>query len=81
MAGRSRNWDAIGQRLSPSMTPSQIRTRMNEIVTRRNQIVHEGDYRRLERPRNAIRNGMTYSEAETDIDFVADLIDAIHAGM
>jgi ribosome modulation factor len=79
MAGRSRNWDAIGQQMNPPLTPVQIRSQLNAIVTRRNQIVHEGDYRRLEKPQNATRNLMTYTQAATAIDFLAQLVDAINA--
>jgi hypothetical protein len=79
MAGRSGNWDAIGQRMSPRQPPNDIRIRLNSIVTRRNQIVHEGDYERLERPRGPRRNSMSHSAARGDVDFLADLIDAIHA--
>jgi hypothetical protein len=79
MSGLSRNWEAIGSRMNPPMTRQQIRTRLNNLVTRRNQVVHEGDYRRLERPRNPGRNALTYAKAKSDIEFVAELIDAIHA--
>jgi len=59
MAGRARKWDEVGRRLNPRLRPHEIRNRLNGIVMRRNQIVHEGDYKRLERPRDATRNGMT----------------------
>jgi hypothetical protein len=79
MAGRPRNWDAIGQRLPRQMISAEIKERLNNIVTRRNQIVHEGDCRRLERPRNNLRNTLTLNEARADINFIAELIEAIHA--
>jgi hypothetical protein len=79
MAGCGKNWDRIGKRLTPPLSPAEIRTRLNGIVVRRNQIVHEGDYERLERPRGPRRNTMTPSQARRDVDFLADLIDAIHA--
>lgn len=78
MAGRSGNWDAIGQLLNPPLTTSGIRQRLDQIVTRRNQIVHEGDYQRLERPQTARRNGLNYSRARADVEFIAQLIDCIH---
>jgi hypothetical protein len=78
MAGLARNWEAIGQQLDPPMAPEEIRARLNSVVMRRNQVVHEGDYRRLERPQDAGRNSMTPGQARSDIDFVASLIDAIH---
>ncbi|MGH8793083.1 MAG: hypothetical protein ACRDXX_10600, partial [Stackebrandtia sp.] len=64
---------------NPSRTPTQIRIRLNAIVRRRNQIVHEGDYERLERPRGARRNSISHSQAMADVEFLADLIYAIHA--
>jgi hypothetical protein len=77
MSGLTRSWDEIGARLDPALRPPQIRRRLDSIVVRRNQIVHEGDYARLERPRGPGRNGITYAEAGADIAFIADLIDAI----
>src|SRR6266511_4952605 len=79
MAGVARRWDLIGEQMTPGMGAEAIRSRLNGIVMRRNQIVHEGDYERLERPRGARRNTMYSHEARADIDFVANLIDAIHA--
>jgi hypothetical protein len=78
MVGRSGSWNAIGQSMAPPMTADQIRVRLNAIVVRRNQIVHEGDYERLERPQRARRNGMTRTEAAADINFLTALIDAVH---
>lgn len=79
MAGLGGNWEKIGQRLATPLTPNEIRERLNGIVDRRNQIVHEGDYERLDRPQTARMNGITQREASTAVSFIADLIDAIHA--
>ena len=65
--------------MSPSMTTVQMRERLDEIVRRRNQIVHEGDYRRLDRPQDNGRNVMSHKRARDDINFIRTLIDAIHA--
>ena len=46
---------------------------------KRNQIVHEGDYERLERPQTAKSNPITQAEAVGHVDFVAGLINAIHS--
>lgn len=78
MAGRKHGWDAIGAKLVPPMRPTDIRSRLNEIVTRRNQIVHEGDYQRLDRPQNSKRNGLSHRQAKAEIEFVTALIGAIH---
>lgn len=79
MAGLKGRWKEIGQQMSPEMEPSEIRKRLDAIVRRRNQIVHEGDYERKERPRKAKTTPMSASQAAADIDFIAQLVDAIHA--
>jgi hypothetical protein len=78
MAGLKGRWKEIGKQMSPEMEPIEIRERLDAIVRRRNQIVHEGDYERKERPRKAKTTPMTESEARADIDFITKLVDAIH---
>jgi hypothetical protein len=78
MAGRSKAWPDIGKKMSPPQPHPETKKRLNEIVKRRNQIVHEGDYQRLEKPRGPKRNGMSHSQAESDIEFIGLLVDAIH---
>jgi hypothetical protein len=78
LAGRKKEWDAIGSRMSPERTPAEIKEGLNGIVRRRHQIVHEGDYARLDRPQNSRRNEMTTQQARADIDFIEQIIDAIH---
>jgi hypothetical protein len=79
MSGLSGNWTHIGAQFTPPLQPREIRLRLNAIVTRRNQIVHEGDYERLEKPRGPARNVMTQAQAQADIDFITELVRAIHA--
>jgi hypothetical protein len=79
MAGQSGVWKDIGAAMDPAMEPAEIRRRLNSIVVRRNQIVHEGDYERLEKPRGPGRNSITHRAALEDIAFIARLVDAIHA--
>ncbi len=78
MAGRKKDWGPIGATMSPSRTPDEIKERLDAIVRRRNQIVHEGDYERLQKPQKAKLNKLTQTEAGSDINFIAELIDAIH---
>jgi hypothetical protein len=78
MAGLSGRWEEIGKQMSPQMQPQAIKSRLDEIVMRRNQIVHEGDYERKERPRRAKTTPMSLSQARADIDFIVHLVDAIH---
>jgi hypothetical protein len=81
MAGRSKPWASIAAAMSPPTNPPALKLRLDEIVTRRNQIVHEGDYKRLERPRDPSRNLMPAGRAKADIDFLEQLIRAIHTTM
>jgi RiboL-PSP-HEPN len=78
MAGLSKPWNEVGKKMSPEMQPEELKTRLNAIVRRRNQIVHEGDYERKERPRKPRTTPITAKEARADIDFIAQLVDAIH---
>jgi hypothetical protein len=78
MAGREKEWSVIGAKISPPLKPDAIRKRLDEIVHRRNQIVHEGDYERLQKPQKAKLNPMTQKQARQDIDFIAQVINAIH---
>lgn len=79
MAGQAGRWDEIGAELNPPKTPREIKARLDPIVMRRNQIVHEGDYVRLERPQYSERNEISVEAAASDVDFVGALVDAIHA--
>lgn len=78
MAGKSQKWDAIAAAMPDAPTPAGIKARLNEIVERRNAIVHEGDYRRLDRPQRASLVDITPGEARDAVAFLSDLIDAIH---
>ena len=78
MAGLSGNWTAIGGQMTPVLQPQDIRSGLNAIVQRRNQVVHEGDYERLEKPRSARRNGVSVASARSDIEFITQLVNAIH---
>jgi hypothetical protein len=78
MAGRSKEWPEIGQHMTPEHSPEEIKDRLNTIVKRRNQIVHEGDYARLEKPQGPRKNEMTSKQARADIDFIEQIINAIH---
>lgn len=79
MAGIRKAWKDIVAAMSPPTTTAAVKRRLNEIVDRRNQIVHEGDYLRLDRPRGPRRNERRIVDAQADIDFIAAVIDAIHA--
>jgi hypothetical protein len=78
MAGVKKPWSAIASSMSPPMKTEDIKRRLNGIVMRRNQIVHEGDYERLDRPRGPNQNELTHAEAAADITFIRALVEAIN---
>lgn len=82
MAGRPRGWTDTADAMwgVPGVwTPEELKAGLNAVVDRRNRIVHEGDYERLERPQTAKLTSITAAQATRDVDFLADVIDAIHS--
>ena len=79
MSGRKSDWEGIGKQMTPQLTPEELRKQLDSIVARRNRIVHEGDYERLDRPQSAKLNEVGLSEANQMVAFLMSLIDAIHA--
>jgi len=69
-------WSEVAKEMYGSA--EEIKTRLNSIVRRRNQIVHEGDFARLARPRRVSLNPILRADVLSDIDFVHRLLDAIH---
>ena len=78
MAGLKKAWSSIGAAMAPQQDSEQIKERLNVIVRRRNQIAHEGDYVRLEKPQTARVNDISQADADLDVAYLEDLIDAIH---
>lgn len=70
-------WRKVAQRLT--LSADVVTSRLNSIVARRNQIVHEGDLQRHQRPRRVSHNSITRAGVANDIAFMENLIDAMHA--
>jgi hypothetical protein len=83
MAGKSGQWDAIAKAMSGTTRGDSkaLKQQLNEFVKRRNAIVHEGDYERLERPQTAKLVPLGRAAATDAVDFFSDLVDAIHSLM
>lgn len=83
MAGKSGQWDAIAKAMSGPTRgdPKALKLQLNEFVKRRNAIVHEGDYARLDRPQTSRLVPLGPAAASDAVDFVSDLVDAIHSLM
>ena len=75
MAGVEKAWSKVASELNENAV--DIKTRLNNLVHRRNQIVHEGDMKRASRPRSLQFNEIDPAEIRDDIDWVDCLIDAM----
>jgi hypothetical protein len=74
-AGVSGAWKKIADAMGEPAP--DLKKRLDRIVMRRNQIVHEGDIRRLVRPRKVSFNDVTQQSAKADVDWMEQLLDAI----
>ncbi len=75
MAGVKKGWSKVAGQMG--CTVDEIKTRLGSIVHRRNQIVHEGDLRRLVRPRTVEHNDIDEAEVQDHLDWLEQLIGAI----
>lgn len=81
MAGKSGQWDRIASAMAGNTRGDgkALRRRLDEFVQRRNAIVHEGDYERLDRPQTAKLVPLGRAVAIEAVNFFSDLINAIHS--
>lgn len=78
MAGKSGKWQDIADAMAGSWEPKTLKDRLDGVVDRRNAIVHEGDYERLDRPQTARLVPIDHADASAAVEFVAEPVDAIH---
>lgn len=76
MAGVKTLWSDTAEVLSSK--PADIKTRLNGLVHRRNQVVHEGDIRRQIRPQGLRYNAIVRAEVLDDLDWLEELIGALN---
>ena len=74
-AGVAKAWPRVATAIGEDA--KVIKNRLNGLVHRRNQIVHEGDMKRASRPRRLRFNDVQHSRVRVDIDWVESLIDAM----
>ena len=75
LAGVDKGWSKVAEELDE--TVEENRTWLNNLVHRRNQIVHEGDMKRASRPRKLRFNDIDQVEAKQEVEWVETLIMAI----
>ena len=75
MAGVDKAWSSVAQKMGCSA--DDIKNRLSVIVHRRNKIVHEGDLRRLARPRKIQHSPIDLANVQEEIDWLDKLLAAI----
>ncbi|MBY3989559.1 hypothetical protein HQO84_25545 [Rhodococcus fascians] len=77
MIGKRSAFQKISIEIAPTSSPSDIKDRLNRIVYRRNQVVHEGDLQRQSRPQQIKRQPTEGVAIQADLDWLRALIAAI----
>ena len=75
LAGIKDGWSRTAKQMG--CTSKEIEGRLNKIVHRRNQIVHEGDIKRALRPRQLQYNEIGQKEIVADLDWIEQLLNSI----
>lgn len=68
-------WNVISGNMATHIDPVTLKTKLKNIVVRRNQIVHEGDCLSTSIP--LIQQPISHSDTEDVIHFITELVDAI----
>ncbi len=68
MLGKRKAFNKISIEISPPQAATDIRARLNRIVHRRNQAVHEGDLQRQSRPQQIRREPTNHAAIQADLD-------------
>ncbi len=79
MLGTRKAFNKISTAITPPQAVTDIKERLNRIVHRRNQVVHEGDLQRQSRPQQIRRELTDDSAIQADLDWLRTLIAAIDA--
>ncbi len=69
-------WDVISQNMTPPISAGDARTKQKNIITRRNQIVHEGDCLTTVLPLD--QQQILLEDVQDVLRFVTDLANSIH---
>lgn len=75
--GKRNAFSKIAAEIVPAQGSQDIQERLNRIVYRRNQVVHEGDLQRQSRPQQIKREPADGAAIQGDLDWLRTLITAI----
>ncbi|MGH8427870.1 MAG: HEPN domain-containing protein [Gammaproteobacteria bacterium] len=77
LSGIEKGWAKVSDEIGePAQT---IKNRLNPLVHRRNQIVHEGDMARMSRPQKLSFNSIDKAAVADDLDWIEKLLTGIQA--
>lgn len=72
-------WDVLSRSMATPISSKDLKTKLNNIVVRRNQIVHEGDCFSSNLPLQ--QQQLSKSDVSDVISFITELVNAIHANI
>ncbi|WP_141018299.1 HEPN domain-containing protein [Azoarcus sp. DD4] len=75
LSGVEKGWSRTAVKIG--CTANDIKERLNRIVHRRNQVVHEGDITRASRPQNLKYNSVAHDSVVDDVTWIEALLTAI----
>lgn len=74
-AGVVEGWKKVAKELNER--PTAVKEKLDHLVHRRNQVVHEGDLRRLVRPQRISFNRIKHRDVVAEVKWVRSLLDAL----
>ncbi len=74
-AGIEKPWSRVADKMG--VQADSIKSRLNLLVHRRNQIVHEGDITRASRPQKLKYNDVDHAQIVDDVNWIQSVIGAI----
>lgn len=77
MVGVIKCWNAISEVIEPHQAPAVLKDRLGKLTHRRNQIVHEGDFTRQQRPQKLKREAIDSKYVAGELDWIESFIMAI----
>lgn len=70
LLGIRRAFNKIASEIRPHQSAQDVQDRLNRIVNRRNQVVHEGDLQRQSRPQRVKRGTLDPAGLQADLDWI-----------
>lgn len=81
MLGVRNAFAKIADHIQPQQAPAEVKARLDRIVHRRNQIVHEGDLQRQSRPQNIKREVAAGGKTADDLAWIRSLVAGVDAAL